>query len=69
MNDAQTPGQIAYAAYRQVHATYGNIHLRVAFADLPDIHRRAWEAAAQAVLDSADFPPLDLGAREEDPPC
>lgn len=44
-----TPGQVAYAAYAAVLdplAPWGT----PGFAELPDIHQRAWEAAAAAVL-------------------
>jgi len=63
-----TPGQAAYEAYAAIMvplAPWGTPD----FVGLPALHQRAWEAAAQAVLDHAAFPPLDLGAREEDTPC
>lgn len=47
-----TPGEVAYAAYAAVMvplAPWGTPD----FAQLPDIHQRAWEAAAQAVLTQA----------------
>jgi hypothetical protein len=73
MNDAQTPGQIAYAAYRQhcmayQHHTSGTV-MPEPWASLPLLVQMCWEVAADAVLDHADFPPLDLGARKEDAPC
>lgn len=50
MTHTPTPGQVAYAAYFAVLYD-GEPHLRPrAWGHLHDRHRRAWEAAAQAVL-------------------
>lgn len=53
MNDVsrETPGQVAYQAYGPVvaHRSYDGQPLR-AWDDLPEIIRKAWEAAATAVL-------------------
>lgn len=51
---AEIHGQVAYEAYMAV--LY--LSFPVEFAALPDIYRRAWEDAAQAVLDARkDAPP------------
>lgn len=49
-----TPGQIAYEAYERLTTP------DVAWPHLYPNQHRAWEAAAQAVRDYVDFPPLDL---------
>jgi len=43
---AATPGQTAYAAYMAVLS----LSFPMDFAALTDLQRRAWDAAAQAVL-------------------
>ena len=50
MTDNLTPGQIAYAAYRQ--RLQRGPHALVPWALLARRHQHAWEAAAQAVLDA-----------------
>lgn len=62
-----TPGQVAYTAY---WPALGNAPPLGALPPVDWHHlspsvQRAWDAAAQAVLDHADFPPLDL-RRDED---
>lgn len=47
---ADTPGQVAYAAYWQVHRHDGHLHVPPPFARLLPITRQSWEAAAEAVL-------------------
>ena len=60
----RTPGETAYEAFMA----------SLALAHPTPWHRQDtayqahWEAAAQAVLDAAAFPPLDLTAREEEEP-
>jgi len=68
MTDTPTPGQIAYEAYMRTLALGGVRHGPPTWRHLTVLHQEAWEAAAQAVRDHADFPPLDLGRREEDTP-
>jgi len=48
-----TPGQLACEAYWQVHAQEGYVQVRLPFAGMPEVSQRAWDAAAQAVLDAA----------------
>lgn len=46
MSEPQTPAQLCYEAYIAVLA----LSFPMDFAALPATYRRAWEAAAQAVL-------------------
>lgn len=55
-----TPGQVAYAAYWPALGSAPP----VAWDGLSPVVQHAWEAAAQAVLDHAAFPPLDLRLAE-----
>lgn len=57
-------GQLAYETYAQLLQTQWPMAV---WARLSRLERYAWEAAAQAVLDLRDFPPLDLTPREEEP--
>jgi hypothetical protein len=52
MDDTQTPGQIAYAAYRVWYMTADPTSEETwpTHAELEPHDRAAWEAAAQAVL-------------------
>jgi hypothetical protein len=56
MNDTPTPGQRAYEAFCESRDPWAY----TAFRHLPAAQQRDWEAVAQAVLDHAAFPPLDL---------
>jgi hypothetical protein len=69
MSTTPTPGQIAYEGF--MRATLASLAEQEAIMPWESplflaSERDAWEAAAQAVLDHADFPPFDLGVREED---
>jgi len=70
VSDTPTPGQVAYMAY-WAHETPTLSPELIAYIwrGLRPLTQASWEAAAQAVLDHADFPPLALGAREEDEAC
>ena len=49
MGDTPTPGQICYAAHVHTYCVAGH-PCWPAFADIPPLTQRAWEAAAEAVL-------------------
>lgn len=62
--DLPTPGERCYAAFWQVQRTDGHYHYPPPFAQLPEVTRQAWEAAAQAVLAQAGLLVLDLDPEE-----
>ena len=68
MSQSHTPGQIAYAAYWQVHAREGSVQLRLPFGGLPEVSQRAWEAAAQAAITAWIASPDWPTPAREDPP-
>lgn len=67
-----TPGQVAYDGWRLALQQTVGVWSPSVFATwnvLRPVEQAAWEAAAQAVRDHRDFPPLDLrlaDAGEED---
>lgn len=60
-----TPGQCCYEAYQAAYECYV---WTLPWHQLQPHFRQVWEAAAQAVLDHAAFPPLDLHLEDDASP-
>lgn len=59
-----TPGQLAYAAF-EAALPERRYFPAPGWNTVDASKQRAWEAAAEAVLDHAQFPPFDLRLEDE----